>query len=1152
VIAGRLRNFFRGLIALITLTAMTAGLPIALYEFGGSPIPARVPSLHRIVFVLLHKDNGSLFFGAVKEVSWLAWLAFAVAVIAEAQAAARGRRAPRLHLSVLQSMAGRLVALAALTFTTPAAVTLATSSAMASTVQSVAPGARPDLVTHTATAAEAVASERAVVVVVRPGDCLWTIAEHYLGNGDRYTEIVRLNIGHEMDGGRVFTDPSIILPGWHLALPAVAATGSSQHGSQSAGSRHSVGGAHGSTHHDGHSSAHSRFSEPHHSAGHFAGPGHAGAGGTHRANGSQGAAGAQSATGAAGGGGGTQAAGSNASGASAVREHDQVAEVALFALGMLGGAALASIDRLRHRQRQFRRPGRRIALPSDPASRRIEQKLRAAAARWPASRADDEPDEWADSRPPPQRPAWPERPSLDQRGPAGNKLPPVGYKPPGDSELTGDFELAGDFDPEDDLEPDDGYGWRRGYEAADDYYGDEAQGQHGSYGSADGQDDTEQFDEPAGQRLGAAPEGSRVGTPGSGDRARAHGIPASLRDALRDLSEGIAVGGEPLPPIVGIHLTADTLDVLLSAPAATPPPAPFVIAPARQAMCWTVKLGDARAVAAQPPIPGEVGDLLPGLFTAGATGAGGYLLLDLEAMRVTCCDGPDDLIDRLLVTAATELASSHWSGWYELVLAGCDELDVLGRADLCRDLDEAIDLLDARAQTIARRMSDDGPPDVRTRRLADPDDEDWGLTLLVSRLRPTPSQMARLLEFADGPGGIAVLVAGDTQTQDGKLAPALFELAADADRPDEIVATITLAYLGPHHQIKVWPQTLTVPEYEALAGVFATAADTTDVSVDEDPYNDFGAPPWIRLAAAPVAPAEAEADAGLDGPDGAFGYPAPEMMESVGWDARLRPEDRPVSEPRLGPRPRHAAPSLQVKVLGPVEITGTAEQLLPKQAELLLALALHAPVGVSNSGLCSLLGPDADHPRPADSVRQLITRTRKRLGQARDGQEYIIHLGSGIYVPHGDLSLDWAVFSGLARRGRAERRREDLRAAMALVRGEPFADCYHWWIDVGLIETIRAEIIDTAELLAQLDLAAGDPRGAAQAAKAGLSAETAAEQLWRILMRAEYESGNPDGVTAAWTGCLDAIAEIAPGGEPHPDTEQLFHQLTKGAPIASR
>lgn len=1149
MIGGRFRNFCRGLLALITLTAMTVGLPIALYEFGGSPIPSRVPSVHQITFALMHRDNGSLFIGAVRDVSWLAWLAFAVAVIAEAQAAVRGRRAPRLHLSVLQGMAGRLVALAALTFTTPAAVTLASSSAMASTVQSVAPAAKADLVTHAATVAEREASVRAIVV--RPGDCLWTIAEHYLGNGDRYPEIVRLNIGHEMDGGRVFTDPSIILPGWHMALPDIAAPGSAshggsgQHGGPSGGAGHSVNGG---TRHDGHSSAHSPFSKPHQGAGHSAGDTN-GARDTQGDWGNQGAGDSQGA--GAGGGGGTQAAGPNGPGTSASKQHDQVAEAALFALGMLAGAALASIDRLRHRQRQFRRPGRRIALPADPASRRIEQKLRAASAQWPADRAEeDDPDDWTDPAAPVRRPVWPERPSIDGRGPAGNKLPHVGYEPPGA------FEPSGRYEPFDDLESPD---QPDGYNDADEYDGHlpgeyyrpgayDGPDERGGYDPALDNDQTDQFDANA-----------------SSEPVRARGIPESLHDALRDLSEGIAVGGEPLPPIVGIHLTADTLDVLLSAPAAMPPPAPFVIAPARQAMCWTVKLG-ARPGAAAPPVPGEVGDLLPGLFTAGATGAGGYLLLDLEAMRVTCCDGPDDLIDRLLVTAATELASSHWSGWYELVLAGCDELDVLGRAELCRDLDEAIDLLGARAQAIARRMDDEGPPDVRTRRLADPDDEDWGLTLLVSRLRPTPSQMARLLELADGPGGIAVLVAGDTQTEDGKMAPAVFELAADPDRPDDIVATITLAYLGPNHQIKVWPQTLTVPEYEALAGVFAAAADTTDVGVDDEPYNDFGAPPWIRLAAAPVAPFEAEADAFtrptpgtpvLDGPDGAFGYPSPEMMQSVGWDAQLRPDDQPDDQPASASRPqgtgpRHAAPSLRVKVLGPVEITGAAEQLQPKQAELLLALALHAPVGVSNSGLCSLLGPDADHPRPTDSVRQLITRTRKRLGQARDGQEYIIHLGSGIYVPHGDLSLDWATFSGLARRGRAERRREDLRLAMALVRGEPFADCYHWWIEVGLIETIRAEIIDTAELLAQLELAAGDPRAAAHAARTGLSAETAAEQLWRMLMRAEYEAGNPEGVTAAWTGCLDAISEIAPGGEPHPDTEQLFHQLTRSAPLASR
>ncbi len=212
----------------------------------------------------------------------------------------------------------------------------------------------------------------------------------------------------------------------------------------------------------------------------------------------------------------------------------------------------------------------------------------------------------------------------------------------------------------------------------------------------------------------------------------------------------------------------------------------------------------------------------------------------------------------------------------------------------------------------------------------------------------------------------------------------------------------------------------------------------------------------------------------------------------------------------------------------------------------MLALALHAPVGLSNSALCTMLGADADHPRPADSVRQLITRTRRRLGLAADGQEYIVHLGSGIYVLHDDVRLDWAAFSALARRGRADQSAPDLRAALDLVRGEPFAECFHWWIDIALVETMRAEIVDTADLLAQLELQAGDAHAAQRAARIGLSAETAAEQLWRALMRAEHAAGNAAGLAEAWSACLDAITEIAPGGEPHPDTERLYHQLSHG------
>jgi DNA-binding SARP family transcriptional activator len=113
-----------------------------------------------------------------------------------------------------------------------------------------------------------------------------------------------------------------------------------------------------------------------------------------------------------------------------------------------------------------------------------------------------------------------------------------------------------------------------------------------------------------------------------------------------------------------------------------------------------------------------------------------------------------------------------------------------------------------------------------------------------------------------------------------------------------------------------------------------------------------------------------------------------------------------------------------------------------------------------------------------------------------------------------------------------------------MVRGEPFTGSFYWWIDIPLLETVRAEITDAAQMLGEFELAAGSPRAAARAALAGLTAETSAEQLWRLLMRAEHAAGNAGGVAEAWRHCLDAIEDIAPGGEPHPDTVALYHQLT--------
>ena len=1035
----RARAVITGLAALAALSLVVAGLPLVLYRFGGSPLPRHFAGWHRIVAVLSERDSGILLLAIIRDCSWLAWLLFTVSVLAEAHAAIRGRRAPHLRLGGIQGAAAQLVALAALAFATPQAITLtasvtAVSQSGAGTqvgagsrvgagqmgggqslgsglpddggASAAAPPQGREIVTMTASqhtavppmttylgapatepaALDASAATATRLITVRSGDCLWSIAQRYLGAGDRYADIARLNYGLNMGDGQVFTNPSLIEPGWHLFLPGSAADG--QASQQKAVSQH-----------PGHATK-DRHYRRRHPAARVGAPGPAGP-----VNPASPVANAAAGVGAAAHSG-------YQTSASAGSTADELPEAAVFGTGALAGAVLTSLTGLRRRQRQERRRGRRIALPADPDVLAAEQRLRAAAPNAPLE---------------------------------------------------------------------------------------------------------------------------------------------TLRDALACLEAGIVGGGRELPDVVGLHVTPDVLEVLLAAPAADAPPAPYAISPGRQGMCWQLDLPAIVTVPGGPGsgtgLAGVPCHLLPGLITAGAT-ATGYLLLDLEALQVTGCDGPPGLIDQVVATTATELATGQWSGWYDLILVGCDELEVLGRAEHCPSLDVALELIEARCAAVAPRVAEHAPADVRELRLADPDNEDWGLTILISRVEPSPEQMTRLLELAeDGPGGIAALVAGDPEAAGGRMAPTVLQLAPDPQVPDGIIANVVPL------QVTVRPRTLSTADYDSIATLLAVAADLDDVGQDAMPYAVYGAPPWIPQAAA-MAPRAGAANPLRSGDEGS-GDPAGTGQPGTESDARspeawhgdaghagpwlAESRDAGTRHPEPASRPRHAgAQRVEVKILGPFVISGAPDQLQPRQAELVLALALAAPAGLSNSALCSMLGADPDHPKPTDAVRQIITRTRRRLGSASDGQEYIIHAGSGQYILHPDALLDWTQFCALVASGRAD----DLRAAVSLINGQPFTGSYFWWIDIPLVESIRAELVDAADRLAEFELATGSARAAARAARAGLMADSSAEQLWRAVMRAEHAQGNLAGVTEAWRRCLDAIEDVAPGGEPHPDTEALYRQLT--------
>ena len=1026
----------RGGVALVTLIALVAGLPVALFLLGGNPLPSHIPSWHESMSLLLHRDNGSVFLGAVRDLSWLAWAAFTASAIVEVQAALRGRRPPRLRLGGLQNAAGWLVALTTLAFSSQPAVALAsTPPAPVAAVTTVHPetGARDTQVTGPP-ASQVMSMGFYQMVTVHRGDCLWTIAQRYLGDGDRFREIVKLNLGHRMAGGQVFNDPAVIWAGWVLQLPTGSTTAVPSP-TPSAPAAHS-----------GHASADPQFSSPH--------PGASAAGASVPAQPS-----APAQEGTAPPSAPAQAAPAHAASAPVTASHPaaaaEIPPAAVFGAGVLVGGATVALARMRRRQRQARRPGRRIPVPASAPVITAERRLRAAEE----------------------------------------------FDPEAAPLLLDDAEYGSFYAADEPPRPDGDLP----------FYADDA-------------------DEPAWRPAYHHPNGredQRQAYPGA-EPAPAHparsgrGQVTALRAALSQLGSGLVAAGQPIPDISGVRVHRSGLELLLDSPAGEPPPLPFVVPGGRQGRAWQLELPR------QVPLElAETGDLLPGLLTAGVDTDGGYLLIDLEQLRVTTVDGPPDLAERVLATAAMELTTSQLAGWYDLILAGFPELGAVdGRATSCASLGEALDLLATKAVALRRRLGDTERADLRRRRLADPGDEDWALTLLVSRTAPSIGQMAMLLDLASEPGGLAALVPGGTAIPNGHPAPASFRLADDPARPGEIVG-----HLFPL-RLDVTPQPLTRADYEALASLFATAADLQDVPADEPPYGRWSWPPAPGLA-------------GLQEPPG--GTSEPDL-------AGLQEEapELPGHEDPAAPAAEEPAPSiLRIGVMGAFTINGAPAALQPAQSQLVLALALNGQEGLSNGQLCYLLGPDPDHPKPSDSLRQLIVRTRRQLGRTGDGREWIEHLGAGQYALHPDAKLDWAEFEDLSEQGLRGRDRGCLRDALALIRGKPFTGCYHWWLDLAFTETVRAQIVDTAELLAQLELAAGDPSASARAARIGLAGDASAEQLWRALMRAEHAAGNLAGVREAWSRCLDTMADISADGEPHPDTAALYQQLISGDRIRS-
>ena len=232
---GRLPRLGRAAAGLGAMAIVLAGPPYALARFTGWPLPRHLPTWPQLQAFLVSPLSDDAIIKGLACAVWLLWAMAAVSVLIEAAAAVAGHPAPRLPvIAPFQAVAAALIGATVLTSlqvvqaaprsTQPLQAALTASTTVAGPLMpgrpaaaaAPAPAARPP---QAAASRDAPATRPRVYRVV-PGDDLWAIAARFLGNGEHWHELFRLNAGKPQPDGRTLTDPSLIYPGWVLLLPS--------------------------------------------------------------------------------------------------------------------------------------------------------------------------------------------------------------------------------------------------------------------------------------------------------------------------------------------------------------------------------------------------------------------------------------------------------------------------------------------------------------------------------------------------------------------------------------------------------------------------------------------------------------------------------------------------------------------------------------------------------------------------------------------------------------------------------------------------------------------------------------------------------------------------------------------------------------------
>ena len=236
-----------------------------------------------------------------------------------------------------------------------------------------------------------------------------------------------------------------------------------------------------------------------------------------------------------------------------------------------------------------------------------------------------------------------------------------------------------------------------------------------------------------------------------------------------------------------------------------------------------------------------------------------------------------------------------------------------------------------------------------------------------------------------------------------------------------------------------------------------------------------------------------------------------------------------------------SVPSLSIRCFGgfsiaikgrPVDLT----TIKPRVRAVLRLLAIHAGNPVHREVLQTAFWPDADADTGARNLHVAVSSLRSWLepGVGRGGSSLLLREGDAYRLTiQADAEVDLVQFSKALAAARVARLRGGVDAvithfqqALELYAGEllPEDGPAEWAIEPR--ERFRAGALEAAQGLAELLLKQGDPAAAANACATGLWIDRLHDPLWKLLIQAREQAGDPGAASRARRDYARVLEEL--------------------------